>query len=552
MKSSKFIITLLSVFSIGLISCSKKQECPVCNCECDKDEHKDDETPKEPKYHEWVLSDPLKFKSESTYKMEKALDELPLTFEATINLPASVSERAGVIVGNFNDKVICISFEIYSNGNPRLYFCDRYGTTTNILFNNVKVNTGTDLHLAIVSNLENRTVDCYVDGVKKQSISKYFFQDLPDTPLLVGGDARSGNGQYFKGSIYNVSLYKSARTEEEILEDTEKVNVNHKDLLAAYDLSGAQDGLDIEDLAGKIKLISDTQWVSPDLVETPKNYDYSMAIIGDTQIVTKKYPTELHKIYDYVLDKKESDKIAYCIGLGDITDGNSDTEWELAKSQIDRMNNKVPYLVNRGNHDSSAQFNKYFGPNNSFYSGSFDGSLSGQKNENTYRFLDAGKENYLIFTLDYGASDNVLEWAGGVIEDNPECKVIITTHGYLFRDGTTLDQNDVCPPATTGGYNNGDHMWNKLMSQYENIQLVLCGHDPTDNIVVAKTRGEADNIVTQILVDPQGVDVASPTGMVAMFYFSNGGNTIDVRYYSTVKEMYLKKSNQMRIELDKE
>ena len=75
--------------------------------------------------------------------------------------------------------------------------------------------------------------------------------------------------------------------------------------------------------------------------------------------------------------------------------------------------------------------------------------------------------------------------------------------------------------------------------------MVVCGHDPTDNIVVLKTPGEYGNVVTQILIDPQGVDVAEPTGMVAMFYFSADGNNVDVRYYSTVKNQYLKKTNQM-------
>ena len=72
----------------------------------------------------------------------------------------------------------------------------------------------------------------------------------------------------------------------------------------------------------------------------------------------------------------------------------------------------------------------------------------------------------------------------------------------MFRDGTTLDQGDVCPPATTGGYNNGDHLWDKLISRYGNIYMVLSGHDPCDNVVTLQSKGIHGNTVTQMLIDP--------------------------------------------------
>jgi hypothetical protein len=63
--------------------------------------------------------------------------------------------------------------------------------------------------------------------------------------------------------------------------------------------------------------------------------------------------------------------------------------------------------------------------------------------------------------------------------------------------------------------------------------------------------GENGNIVTQFLVDPQGVDAAlGATGMVAMLYFSEDGKTLTVEQYSTVKDMYYMSTSQFTLPLD--
>lgn len=148
----------------------------------------------------------------------------------------------------------------------------------------------------------------------------------------------------------------------------------------------------------------------------------------------------------------------------------------------------------------------------------------------------------------------MLDWASGVIEAHPNHKVIITTHCYLFRDGTTLDAGDVVPPnpsgANDGKRNNGDQMWDKLVSKHENIFLVMSGHDPCDNVIATQTVGEKGNVVTQMLIDPQGVDSAEGgTGMITMLYFSKDGKTLTVENYSTVRDMYYMSTSQFTLEL---
>ena len=95
-------------------------------------------------------------------------------------------------------------------------------------------------------------------------------------------------------------------------------------------------------------------------------------------------------------------------------------------------------------------------------------------------------------------------------------------------------------------------MWDKLISKYENIVLVLSGHDPSNTIVTTQTKGVHGNTVTQMLIDPQGLDdeVKGGTGMVAMLYFSEDGSEIQVEYISTVKNAYFLEENQFTVKID--
>jgi len=217
-------------------------------------------------------------------------------------------------------------------------------------------------------------------------------------------------------------------------------------------------------------------------------------------------------------------------------------------SHIFKLNGKVPYLLNRGNHDTRSGFN------DTFQGSVYENQIMGRYDEgveNTWQSISVNGQKYLIMALDYGARYNVLTWASEVIEQHPDHNVIITTHAYLNEDGTTLDSKEAdCPPISEG-YSTGELMWNQFVKKHENIVLVLCGHISSDKIVVTQTKGEHGNTVTQMLINPQDVDIAhGPTGLVSMFYFSADGKSLQVEYYSTVKQQYFLPENQFTVTLD--
>ena len=480
------------------------------------------------------------------YKLAKKIEQPINTFVATVYFPESyiTSQRGGVIIGNYGNSSANVNFEIYSDGSPRIYITDKAGTVYNFVFDKANVYTGKWVNIVIVRESAS-TMKCYIDGALVQTISKSSPEPTTADYHVLGGDLRSGNEQFFKGRIKNVALYSEALTESEAV----SLATATKKPILSYNLDGLNAPESIEDKSGngydaKLKKLYYTD-------KAPlEDYAYSFAVLGDTQILAESYPEKYTALYDWILGNVESKKIKFVLGLGDITNSSTAAEWELAKKNIHRMDGIVPYSLVRGNHDTESTMMKYFPISD--YKDKLGGTYDGKSIFNSWQELIVGEVKYLIFTLDYGAKDAVLNWASDIIAAHPDHNVIITTHAYLFRDGTTLDAGDVVPPSNKGSsYNNGDHMWDKLMKKHENIVLVLSGHDPCDYVVYAQDKGVNGNVVTQMLIDPQGVDKAQGgVGMVTMLYFSADGKTMQVETYSTDKNAYFLEENQFTLTLD--
>lgn len=486
------------------------------------------------------------FTNEEFYVTDSPLSKLPATFEATVKFPADtpLSTRGGVIAGDFKDmSTACFSFEIHKNGNPRLYFIDASKKTYSFIFDQIDIYTGDWVNIAIVKDSADGFVTCYINGVEKQSIK----QASPATLALksnacIGGDNRPGNEQYFKGSIKNVTFYSDVRTPAEIKADATGT-FDTDNLIGSYDVVNGERKIQDKNSKGPA-FSSSNPWVEKEPVT---DYAYSMAVVGDTQTLAYYYQSQFAQLYSWIADNAKAKKMEYVIGLGDITDKDTKAEWTMAKNFTKMLDGVVPYSLVRGNHDSVEMFNKYFpyADYSSKVTGTFDESML-----NTYHTFNVGKIKYLMLTLDMGPSDEVLEWANKVVSDHPDYNVIVSTHVYLYHDGTTLDVNDNAAASKCGGINDGDDIWDKFVKKHKNIVLVLSGHDPYDKIVTTQTKGENGNIVTQMLIDPQHTDKTyTGAALVAMLYFSEDGSHIDVEYLSTANEKYFLEDNQFSVDI---
>lgn len=487
-------------------------------------------------------SEGMVFTSNDHHTIDGAFTEMTNTFETWIkfndNYPDTI--RGGMMLSNANNASDSITYQILANGNPSVSTTDySYGQSKSSVtktFDKVNVYTGEWTHLAIVNDQTADTITCYINGVAVQTLEGALADSINREAGVLGGSFAPGNPLAFRGEMKSVALYSDARTAEEIAADMTTIGTDS--LMAHWDLSkDAVDGKLTDESGNKHDITLGKVWFNAEV--NPDDYDYSFAIVGDTQYVNYNWSDRYDDIYDWIVENKEERKIEYVLNMGDMTENSSDAQWARAATEHAKLDGLVPYTVLRGNHDKTDGLNATFNkaPYNTSYSGSYDGKV-----ENTWRELVVCGVKYLIFTLDIGPSDDVLNWAGEIIEDHPYHNVIITTHVYLDKAGTPMDSsyNSASTNSTYGGGgNDAEDMWDKLIGKYENIVMVLCGHVSANTAVSTTRVGEHGNVVTQMLVDPQGVDNAiGATGMVTLLNFSENGTKVTVETLSTVRDMH--------------
>ncbi len=470
------------------------------------------------------------FDDANHYRMDAVLEKIPATIEASVYLSNEESGAGGTLFSNYSSAVPG-AFRLYitTGGRPAVYYVGESGAVVNYIFN-TDIRTGDWAHLAFVLDEENDTASLYINGALFESTA---ISDLalinPCAAFCVGNNNIATSASFFKGHIRSLTLYSDIRTSEEIIADIEGVLPENDALVADYSFADGYDK-NIEDNSPNGYALKNLGWISS--AEPLDDYAYSFAVIGDTQIVNEGFPDKFPLIYDWILENKDAHNIQFMIGLGDITNSDTYNEYKRAKDNISRLNDIIPYSIIRGNHDYS--FNNNFGLSSCFAS-QLDGYY-GSSLENTYKIFTVGKVDYMIVTLDYAPTSAEVAWADELIASHPNHNVIITTHRYLN-------------PNLAVDYSSCE----QLALKHENVVMVLSGHHSYPGILVKESTGINGNTVTQMLIDPQGLDSigeVGATGMIAMFYFSEDGKDIQVRFYSPIQDKYYNSDAQFAMTLD--
>ncbi|MBQ8599895.1 MAG: leucine-rich repeat protein [Clostridia bacterium] len=548
--------------------------------------------------------------SDDVYVMAESVeDNPPHTYEAWVKFPVGTS-ASSVLFGNSNDGDNDMALEITAAGAPNYYWYSHYGIKYSVTFSTVNLFTGEWVHLAVTHDVETGFVSCYVNGELAEKQGQYpdFGTEVFNMPLGILGDNDYQNHPIFQGRIKNATLYADVRTAEEVYSDYKKgADLKDPDLIADYAMTSDKEDQDIANKkAGGIGLLYSNNWLTEEEMEAKRAESdferaYSFAVIGDMQYSSEFYPESLPITHQWIKDNAEEKNILYYINAGDITNRDTAYEWQNAKDAISILDGVVPYSLVRGNHDiknhkaSSNQtyhdnycadigyetttigaslkgygLDQYFGtddPNsNTDYIDQFinNGENGGLYEDttliNSWTIIEAGTSKWLIMNIDYGPSDKVLKWAGEVIAAHPDCKAIINTHCYMISSGAyslqDTDEKDLSGVLLPDGdtqRNTGYETWQKLVSQYENIEMIICGHVTNGRLAVNQKQGVNGNTVTEMLVCPQVYDNRfRGLGMVAMYYFNEDGTEMDVEFYSTVANRYYKGFNQFHLDLEAE
>ena len=504
------------------------------------------------------------------YNTEKRYEKMPITFEAWVYVPKNVySSRCGAILGNYQSfaKDVYVNFEIHSNGVPRLVFGDNAGNMYDYKFSRAPVPADKWTHVAIVygTGTEGKQISCYINGQFKQKTAVKEWYSVPDevrdNMICLAGDYRALNEQAFRGTLGDVWVYSDIRSDAEILSDYQNgPDLADGELMMFYELSKAQPKSDIPDASENgydmtySRFFLTENEMNAIRAEDEYEYEYAIAFLPDIQYMTQSYPGSLQIMIDYLVEKGKTKNIQYVLGLGDITNSNTATEWSTILRQTNRLNGYLPYALTPGNHDGINSGGKevldniYAKKTGHYYQlvEKNGGFFNKDSVRNTYHTFTVGEIDYLVIALDFGATDDILTWAGELLNSHPNHRAIILTHGYLNSDGTTLDSNDYASPDTyVRSLNSGEDIWEKLVSKHENIAMIVSGHMHHDTIVVTPREGDAGNTVYQILMDPQSTcKKLGGLGAIGMMYFTADGNHAKVEYYSTVFDKYFAESNK--------
>ncbi len=289
---------------------------------------------------------------------------------------------------------------------------------------------------------------------------------------------------------------------------------------------------------------------------------FGVVVIPDTQHYrgrgTKADPDSraevTNEVFDaytkWIADNIRRQRIVFVSHVGDIVDKNTPAQWAVARRAMDRLHGRVPYGIAPGNHDmtgsgNSSLLQKYF-PRSRFerfdwYGGTFKGkpgnpSISGN-NANSYQLFSAAGLDFVVLHLECNAPDDVLDWAGGVLEKYADRPAIITTHMYLGpRDKPKNSRDYYAAPKGVMTWtkrhgnrgNSGQQMWDKRLSKHKNLFMICAGDQSRTQAMRMTQTGQHGNPVHSVLSDygAEGLRV---------YNFQPSENSIRVSTYNPMK-----------------
>ena len=122
-----------------------------------------------------------------------------------------------------------------------------------------------------------------------------------------------------------------------------------------------------------------------------------------------------------------------------------------------------------------------------------------------YWEVTVGDRAYLILSLGWAPTQDKLDWADKIIKANPDKNVIVTTHAFMYWDGTHLNDEDL---DYTSGYTqdgmDGSEIWEQLGKKNENVVLAIGGHIGFPDVIARTDENGAGEEVTSLLVRRPG------------------------------------------------
>ena len=200
-------------------------------------------------------------------------------------------------------------------------------------------------------------------------------------------------------------------------------------------------------------------------------------------------------------------------------------------------------------------FRSVFGDDTDFFKDKTWYVASNDGGADSAQVFEAGGYRFLHIGLQFDPPNASLEWAAEVIRQHPGLPTIISTHDYMSKEGERVANRIIDGHLVDPMHNNPGMVWDKFISQNDQIFLVLCGHQHGQAWRVDDNA--AGNPVWQVLADYQdrgqtaldaGVKSVLPVGIgdgwmrLMSFDLSGEDPRMIVETYSTYYEKMSRKT----------
>ena len=316
-----------------------------------------------------------------------------------------------------------------------------------------------------------------------------------------------------------------------------------------------------------------SEWFSdlPDPIPGPKPFvpgSSTIAVLPDTQVYTDLYPEVFENQTRWIADHRDERDIRFVLHLGDVTETDSEREWQSAVDAMRWLDSRVPYALAAGNHDYGVDghadsrdslLSKFFPVHAYRDLPTFGGTYNADVLDNSFHLFTVGERKMIALVLEWGPRDDVVQWADKVLSAYGDRTAIVVTHAYLMHDNTRFGQSrekHVWNPHSyptedlPGGVNDGQELWDSLIRKHGNVAMVLSGHVLGDGTGLLSSKGDEGNTVHQMMSNYQMLEEGG-RGYLRLLEFLPDGKTVEVKTYSPwLDDHRTERDQQFTLELD--
>lgn len=251
--------------------------------------------------------------------------------------------------------------------------------------------------------------------------------------------------------------------------------------------------------------LSNISFALDDPIESTQDDCFTFAVIPDSQCYVD-FRLRQNAFYNYYINQPDmyfrqmqfiadnsvlnGGDLSFALHVGDLVDhrGWQEKEWKDAQKGFLILNNTIPFLTCIGNHDYDVWLGKEQSHGTSLYEQYF-GAYSKLYRDKTWYLGDnntacsaaifnTGNHKILVLSMELDASDKDLKWAQKIIDKYRGIPTIYLTHSYISPE---KDSNNQCrfmdnDRRKNQPSNSASAIWEKFISENDQIFLVLCGH----------------------------------------------------------------------------